>query len=87
MHSLQGEGSNSPAPPSLEGNSVGGLGFTPLLVQHEIVTLPSASTLAVLRNELNSRSPAAKTVAVIADPVFSTSGGDKRPKSLMCKAH
>jgi len=46
--------------------------YTPLLVQHEIVTLPSASTLAVLRNELKGRSPAAKTVAVIADPVFST---------------
>jgi CHAT domain-containing protein len=46
--------------------------YTPLLVQHEIVTLPSASTLAVLRRELKGRSPAAKTVAVIADPVFST---------------
>jgi CHAT domain-containing protein len=69
---LGGEGSNSPAPPSLAGNSVGGLGFTPLLVQHEIVNLPSASTLAVLRNEIKGRSPAAKTVAVIADPVFST---------------
>jgi CHAT domain-containing protein len=36
------------------------------------VNLPSASTLAVLRRELKGRSPAAKTVAVIADPVFST---------------
>ena len=44
---------------------------TPLLVQHKIVSLPSASTLAVLRNELKGRSPAAKTVAVLADPVFS----------------
>jgi CHAT domain-containing protein len=67
---LGGEGSNSP--PSLLGKGAGGLGFTPLLVQHEIVSLPSASTLAVLRNELKGRSPAAKTVAVIADPVFST---------------
>jgi len=62
----------SPPAPSLQGKGAGGLGFTPLLVQHEIVTLPSASTLAVLRNELKGRSPAAKTVAVIADPVFST---------------
>jgi CHAT domain-containing protein len=35
------------------------------------VNLPSASTLAVLRRELKGRSPAPKTVAVIADPVFS----------------
>jgi CHAT domain-containing protein len=67
---LGGEGSLTP--PSLQGKGAGGLGFTPLLVQHEIVSLPSASTLAVLRNELKGRSPAAKTVAVIADPVFST---------------
>jgi len=44
---------------------------TPLLVQNEIVSLPSASTIAVLRNEVKGRSPAAKTVAVFADPVFS----------------
>jgi CHAT domain-containing protein len=68
---LGGEGSNSPPFPTREGG-LGGLGFTPLLVNHEIVTLPSASTLAVLRRELKGRSPAAKTVAVIADPVFST---------------
>jgi CHAT domain-containing protein/tetratricopeptide (TPR) repeat protein len=43
----------------------------PLLVNHEIVNLPSASTLATLRQELNGRKPAAKTVAVFADPVFS----------------
>ncbi|HMV48538.1 MAG TPA: tetratricopeptide repeat protein [Blastocatellia bacterium] len=42
----------------------------PLLVEHEVVNLPSASTLAVLRRELKGRAPAAKTLAVIADPVF-----------------
>jgi CHAT domain-containing protein/tetratricopeptide (TPR) repeat protein len=44
---------------------------TPLIVDHEIVTLPSASVLAMLREELGNRKPASKTVAVIADPVFS----------------
>jgi len=68
---LQGEESNSPAPPSLAGKGVGGLGFTPLLVQHEIVSLPSASTIGVLRNELKDRKPAPKTLVAIADPVFS----------------
>ena len=42
----------------------------PLIVDHEIVSLPSASTLAVLRRELSGRQPAAKSVAVLADPVF-----------------
>src|SRR5262249_2996065 len=44
---------------------------TPLIVNHEVVHLPSASALAVLRRELAGRQPAAKTVAVLADPVFS----------------
>ncbi|HZS05332.1 MAG TPA: CHAT domain-containing tetratricopeptide repeat protein [Blastocatellia bacterium] len=44
--------------------------FTPLVVEHEIVSLPSASTLGVLRRELAGRKPAPKAVAVLADPVF-----------------
>jgi CHAT domain-containing protein/Tfp pilus assembly protein PilF len=48
----------------------------PLIVEHEIVNLPSASTLAVIRDELNARQPAAKALAVLADPVFSA--GDER---------
>ncbi len=44
---------------------------TPLLVQNEIVTLPSASTVAIQRRQLQNRRPVSKTVAVIADPVFS----------------
>ncbi len=42
----------------------------PLIAHHEIVSLPSASTLAVLRRELAGRKPAPKSIAVIADPVF-----------------
>ncbi|MBI1760535.1 MAG: CHAT domain-containing protein [Acidobacteria bacterium] len=44
----------------------------PLLVKHEIVYLPSASTLAVLRREMAGRQPAPKTLALLADPVFET---------------
>lgn len=45
-------------------------GFShPLLVNHETLTLPSASTFAVLRNNKNIPSPT-KTLAVLADPVF-----------------
>jgi CHAT domain-containing protein/Tfp pilus assembly protein PilF len=41
----------------------------PLLTQHEIIHLPSAATLALLRQDSN-RPPAAKTIALLADPVF-----------------
>ena len=42
----------------------------PLLMEHEVVSLPSASVLAVLRRETGNRAEAAKSVAVFADPVF-----------------
>jgi CHAT domain-containing protein/tetratricopeptide (TPR) repeat protein len=60
----------SPTPPLSSPN--------PLIVEHEIVHLPSASTLAVLRRELAGRQPAPKAVAVLADPVFSTDDGRVR---------
>jgi CHAT domain-containing protein len=44
--------------------------FVPLMVHHEVTSIPSASTLAVLRRELQGRAPAEKVVAVFADPVF-----------------
>lgn len=46
-------------------------GATPLLATHEVVSLPSASTLAVLRHEAPRRRPARRAIAVLADPVFS----------------
>jgi CHAT domain-containing protein len=42
----------------------------PLGATHDIVNLPSASTLAVLRTEIAGRIPASRAVAVLADPVF-----------------
>jgi CHAT domain-containing protein len=47
--------------------------FVPLTVQYEVTSIPSASTLAVLRQELKGRAPAQKVVAVFADPVFDKS--------------
>jgi CHAT domain-containing protein/tetratricopeptide (TPR) repeat protein len=43
---------------------------TPLVAEHEIVSLPSASTVAELRKQTAGRQPAPKTIAVLADPVF-----------------
>jgi CHAT domain-containing protein len=60
--------------PDPSGNNV------PLIVKHEIISLPSASTLAVLRREIKDRKPAAKSVAVLADPVFEED--DERVKNV-----
>jgi CHAT domain-containing protein len=57
-----------PAPTAPDASSL----TVPLIAAHEIVTLPSASVLAVLRRELIGRQPAPKSVAVLADPVFTS---------------
>jgi CHAT domain-containing protein len=41
-----------------------------LIVDHEIVNLPSASALALIRRECAGRQMATKTLAALADPVF-----------------
>jgi CHAT domain-containing protein len=46
-------------------------GSVPLVAGHEIVSLPSASVLAVQRRVLAARPRAEKAVAILADPVFS----------------
>ena len=51
----------------------------PLILRHEVVSLPSVSAFAVQRENLANREPAPKTLAVIADPVFSI--GDPRLKN------
>ncbi|MGD1807801.1 tetratricopeptide repeat protein [Dapis sp. BLCC M126] len=54
--------------PNTDGESDG---YQPLIVNHEIVHLPSATTIANIRNGTKSRKLAPKKVAIIADPVFS----------------
>ncbi len=44
----------------------------PLVFQHELITLPSASSLAIQRRNLAHRKPAPQMLAVLADPVFTT---------------
>ncbi|HXR99261.1 MAG TPA: CHAT domain-containing tetratricopeptide repeat protein [Pyrinomonadaceae bacterium] len=44
----------------------------PLMLDHELVTAPSTAVVALLRQETANRKPAPKTLAVFADPVFST---------------
>jgi CHAT domain-containing protein len=51
---------------------------SPLIVDHEVIYLPSASVLATMRHEMSERRRAARTVAVFSDPVFDP--GDPRVK-------
>jgi CHAT domain-containing protein len=64
-----------PVPAGPSGNDT----YRPLIAGHEVVSLPSASTLAVQRRELAGRKSAPNNVALIADPVFD--GGDERVTS------
>lgn len=41
-----------------------------VIQDHEVVNLPSASVLAVMRKDVEGRQPAPRSVAVLADPVF-----------------
>jgi CHAT domain-containing protein/Tfp pilus assembly protein PilF len=56
----------------------------PLIVEHEIITLPSASTLAILRQNYADRKPPSQTLAILADPVFSPT--DERVKGQLTPA-
>jgi CHAT domain-containing protein len=51
----------------------------PLITQYEIINLPYSSSLATIRNEVQARKSAPKTVAILANPVFSKD--DQRVKN------
>jgi CHAT domain-containing protein/Flp pilus assembly protein TadD len=46
--------------------------YQPLIVNHEIVNLPSVTAIATQRQDLKGRKTAPLTLAVLADPVFNT---------------
>ena len=54
--------------------------YRPIILDHEVLNLPSASILAVQRRTLAGRPLAPKGVAVLADPVFSTTDTRLRTK-------
>ena len=64
-----------PSPKSLRNSSP-----EPLVKDHEIVYLPSASTLAVIRREAPLRARPDRTLAIFADPVFQASDRRVTPK-------
>ncbi|MEG3880634.1 CHAT domain-containing protein [Microcoleus sp. herbarium7] len=55
-----------------------------LIARNEIITLPSASTLGILRQNYADRKPPSRTLAILADPVFSLD--DERVKGTVTQA-
>src|SRR6266542_696240 len=47
--------------------------YEPLIAKHEVVNIPSASVLSIIRRETAGRQQATKSVAVLADPVSEAS--------------
>jgi CHAT domain-containing protein/tetratricopeptide (TPR) repeat protein len=47
------------------------LSYTPLIADHEVIVVPSASALAAIVRHTAMRKPAERSVIVFADPVFS----------------
>jgi CHAT domain-containing protein len=50
------------------------------MAEHEVIALPSASALALLRERESGRAQAPKAVAILADPVFDASDSRVEPK-------
>ena len=75
---LPGPTSSVQSPKSGSGQETPNFG-RPLIADYEMVSLPSASTLVVLRRETANRARATKSVAVLADPVFEKT--DERVRS------
>ena len=59
--------------------------YEPLIVRHQVVSLPSASVVSVLRREMANRQRAPEALAVLADAVFESN--DVRLTSAGGKAH
>jgi CHAT domain-containing protein len=59
----------------------------PLILTHEVVTIPSLSTVALLRGILSKRQSAAKTLAIFADPVFDKTDERVKPSADLASAN
>ena len=55
--------------------------YQPLILEHELISLPSTSVMAALRRDLSMHRAAPNKVVVLADPVFSRD--DQRVKSKL----
>ena len=58
-----------------------------LVEDHEVIMLPSVTALSAIRREASTRVPAAKSVLVLADPVFDGGDGRVRERSSSQTSH
>jgi CHAT domain-containing protein len=73
---LQGGEQSKPLSASERGS------YQPLVINHEIVNLPSITAIATQRKQLNNRKLSPKTLAVLADPFFIPEQAQGKPESL-----
>jgi CHAT domain-containing protein/Flp pilus assembly protein TadD len=76
------QGGEQLKPLSLQERSLERGSYQPLLVNHEIVNLPSVTAIETQRKLLNNRKLSPKTLAVLADPIFSTEQATGKPEAL-----
>ena len=62
----------TPQPPAMTTTQTRPSIAAPLVVDHEIINLPSVSVLIEVRRQETNHRPAPKAIAVLADPVFDT---------------
>lgn len=74
-----------PEPTGRTEDLTAGSTFSPLILNHEIVSLPSASVLAILRRETHQHPSPPKMIAVLADPVFESDDPRLRRKGVRSK--
>ncbi|MEO1376254.1 MAG: CHAT domain-containing protein, partial [Cyanobacteria bacterium J06635_10] len=63
------------------GVDINNTNYQPLMLNHEIVNLPSASTIAIQREKLTKRNIAPKKIAILADPVYNSNDEQVRGKA------
>lgn len=62
-----------PDPKNLTSQNISKNQYQPLVINHEIINLPSASTIAIQRRQTANRQPAPSQIAILADPVYTAS--------------
>jgi CHAT domain-containing protein len=82
-HKVYGVKSRSPT--GAQGEALSSDVYGPLIINHEIINLPSASSLAMLRRETAGRKMAPQNIAVMADPVFENTDERVKPATKVNK--
>jgi CHAT domain-containing protein/tetratricopeptide (TPR) repeat protein len=61
--------------------------YQPLITQHEITNLPSASTIGILRTTVATKPRGAKKLAILADPIFNQDDDRLAGKTIQANSH